>query len=587
MRAFFAEGVDKMHVPWAVEGLPMLLHLSVFLFFVGLAIFLFNVDREVFTFVICWIGLFLLVYVLITLLPIVRQDSPYHSLLSTPAWFLHITMTYVIAIILVIIAGICFWLCYLLCFRSSRFKRIPDSVFDRIVDPLEDWRRRMLKGVEKAAEEKVSKRSSKIDVQILDWTISALDDDSSLKEFFETIPRSFNSKMLEHLKTGISSTLGQKIELAAGGFCARTWSSNSISDSEKVHRLDIANNAMNQIRESHDWLINIPSDRLDVPQTVEMGHALARWRTNNGQDIDAVVQGIIAGILVNVRERNDSWVALAARVFGLQERDLRDNIALGGDSVLLAILIHVVRQSYHFDYSYPFLKLDVHNTAPRLQHDFCTLWNEIVQKARNQGYNSEPVHTLRWIRHHYIALHQGTDAAPTAFSASTDYFDSNLKEPSSYPICNLASHRADSAPHVPVPLLTPHSPEASSYPLTDGGNTASRQAEQLNKAVEPPSSSNPATTGEIGAISHGPDITPSTNLVHSSSHASPSAVPPQNITLSPLEVSEQQDSEIVVPPGTSQILSTPFTHAPIYTLATIPTVEKRVSRANRSRGPDQ
>ncbi|KAI0264770.1 hypothetical protein BGY98DRAFT_1159686 [Russula aff. rugulosa BPL654] len=48
MRAFFAGGVDKMHIPWAVEGLPMLLHLSLFLFFGGLAIFLFNVDREVF-----------------------------------------------------------------------------------------------------------------------------------------------------------------------------------------------------------------------------------------------------------------------------------------------------------------------------------------------------------------------------------------------------------------------------------------------------------------------------------------------------------------------------------------------------------
>jgi hypothetical protein len=37
--------------------------------------------------------------------------------------------------------------------------------------------------------------------------------------------------------------------------------------------------------------------------------------------------------------------------FGLPERDLRDNIALGGDSVLLAILIHVTRQSLRSGYS--------------------------------------------------------------------------------------------------------------------------------------------------------------------------------------------------------------------------------------------
>ena len=70
MRAFFANGVDEMHVPWAVEGLPTLLHLSLFLFFGGLAIFLFNVDQEVFTCVVSWIGLFSIVYGLITLLPL-------------------------------------------------------------------------------------------------------------------------------------------------------------------------------------------------------------------------------------------------------------------------------------------------------------------------------------------------------------------------------------------------------------------------------------------------------------------------------------------------------------------------------------
>ena len=286
-----------------------------------------------------------------------------------------------------------------------------------------------------------------------------------------------------------------------------------------------------------------------------MGHVVARWGTNNAQNIDAIAKGIIAGILVNVRERNDSWVTLAARIFGLPERDLRDYIALGADNVLLAILIHYARRFLrpgypNTDVLEALSKLDVRNTVPRLQHDFCTLWNELVQEARDQGYPSKPVYILLKIFRLYIALHQGTDAAPTAFSASTHNDDYILRRPSSYPICNLASHRADSAPHVPVPLLTQHSPEVSSYPLTDGGNTASRQAEQVNEAVEPPSSSNPTTTSEIGATPHGPDITPSTNLVYSSSHPSPTAVAPQNITFS--------------------LLSASSTHAPPPTLAPIP-----------------
>ncbi|KAH9956673.1 hypothetical protein BGW80DRAFT_1187103, partial [Lactifluus volemus] len=36
IRAFFANGVEKFHVPWSVEALPALLHLSLFLFFTGL-----------------------------------------------------------------------------------------------------------------------------------------------------------------------------------------------------------------------------------------------------------------------------------------------------------------------------------------------------------------------------------------------------------------------------------------------------------------------------------------------------------------------------------------------------------------------
>ncbi|KAH9055326.1 hypothetical protein EDB87DRAFT_1567519, partial [Lactarius vividus] len=44
IRAFFSEGVDNLHLPRVVEALPILLHLSLFLFFAGLLVFLFNID---------------------------------------------------------------------------------------------------------------------------------------------------------------------------------------------------------------------------------------------------------------------------------------------------------------------------------------------------------------------------------------------------------------------------------------------------------------------------------------------------------------------------------------------------------------
>ncbi|KAH9057260.1 hypothetical protein EDB87DRAFT_1812171, partial [Lactarius vividus] len=44
IRAFFFEGVDKFLLPWAVEALPTLLHLSLFLFFAGISVFLWNIN---------------------------------------------------------------------------------------------------------------------------------------------------------------------------------------------------------------------------------------------------------------------------------------------------------------------------------------------------------------------------------------------------------------------------------------------------------------------------------------------------------------------------------------------------------------
>ena len=528
MRAFFAEGVDNMHIPWAVEGLPMLLHLSLFLFFGGLAIFLFDVDREVFGYVFWWIGQFCLVYGMITLLPLIRQDSPYNSPLSTPAWFLATTTHLIFGILYAIIVS------YFYCnFRS--FKGYSGYLW-------QGYRRQMLGGMENVVEEAVSRRLSKIDISILDWTLTSLGDDDSLKIFFEAIPGFFNSKLVKHLKGDISEELVNKYDDALNGFLLRTWTSNSVNDPEKLRRLDIATNAM----------------------------SVARHFSFSFNERGGMPQATMARILSSMQERDDKWITLAARVSDLSEQELRENFGFGYDSMLLAIYIRVGRQFLHSDnYFYQevlgvFPYFNIRNTLPRLQHDFCTLWNEIVQEARKQGPYFTSLYILYEFRHHYIALHQGTDAAPIAFL---------LVDPSSYPECNLASHRPGSTAQQPA--LSPSQ--------TDSDNTASREAEQVKNVVEPPSISNPTTTSEIGATSHGPDTTRPTSPVHSGSRPTGAsstafvAAAPQDITSTttssyPLEGSEHQD--IVAPsaePGTNQIFSTAFTHEPAPILAPIPT----------------
>jgi hypothetical protein len=485
MRAFYAEGVDSMHIPWAVEGLPTLLHLSLFLFFGGVAIFLFDVDREVFYYVVWWIGLFCLVYGMITVLPLIRQDSPYNSPLSTPAWYLYVTMTYVtvkiLSFVIIFCAFIWYFFCFCCCCAHDYDTRMKVWMLTPIKKLGKRYRRRMLGSVEKAAEEAVSERLSNIDVRILDWTITTLGDDDSLKNFFETIPGFFNSKLMKHLKGDFPEGLYNKYRDALNGFLDRTWSSNSVNDSEKLRRLDIVTNAMSLIHRS--TVSSIHRDEMPPHITV-------------------------ARILLSVQERDDNWVRLASRVFGLSGQDLRENLALGDDSVLLAILIHVTRQSHRsqfYHYSYQEVlevlpKFDIRKTLPRLQHEFCTLWNEIDQEAQLQhatdpGRHSSALEILYEIRHHYVTLHQGTDAAPTLSDLVTTRFGIRYPTPYSpfvYPFCHIASHHPDPTRHRSV--STP-----------------------MRSVIEPPSSSNPTTTNETRAISRGPYMTPPTNPVHSSS----------------------------------------------------------------------
>ena len=51
------------------------------------------------------------------------------------------------------------------------------------------------------------------------------------------------------------------------------------------------------------------------------------------------------------------------------------------------------------------------------------------------------------IRNIFLTLHQGTDSAPTHFSASTDDYAPILWDLSSYQLCNISDHRSDSIPH--------------------------------------------------------------------------------------------------------------------------------------------
>ena len=130
--------------------------------------------------------------------------------------------------------------------------------------------------------------------------------------------------------------------------------------------------------------------------------------------------------------------------------DVLEDYLAHGDSVLLANWIHITRQSFRRPAALravqPIIsKFDIRNTLPGLLHDFCALWNKLPRRAHSFGSYFVTNAVLRPNRHHFIALHQGIDGVPAAFDASTNDSDPILRQPSSYPLCNVPGHHSGGA----------------------------------------------------------------------------------------------------------------------------------------------
>ena len=139
IRAFFAEGIDKLHLPWAVETLPTLLHLSVFIFFAGLLIYLFNINYTVFSFAASWVGVSAGIYAWTTSIPLFRHDSPYYTPLSSLVWVLYSGLPFAALKIRRLI-------------RYRRPRHIGDEAFFHFLRLTNQYSERLLGGLRKAAE---------------------------------------------------------------------------------------------------------------------------------------------------------------------------------------------------------------------------------------------------------------------------------------------------------------------------------------------------------------------------------------------------------------------------------------------------
>ena len=321
-------------------------------------------------------------------------------------------------------------------------------------------------------EETALNSPSKIDTRAFLWTFDSLDEDHELERFFAGLPGFRSSEVVDDPLPSLTWEQKKRLSIALMGLFDRTFSSNFLPEPVKSRRAIICVKALDPAeipytsRQIIDRILFSLNDQYWGLQTAEFGRVIRGWGDGGDRETALVVQAICTSIVARAQRHDDSWLLFASNELGVPEAVLR-GYAAHGDSLSLAILIHITRQQFTHYRKLPWptrgfsfvleaaSKFTVQDTSPELQHGFCALWNQIVLKVQNDNDGWMEFYILEPIRNVYIALHQDTDAAPTRFSASTGDLTQILLEPS-YPLCNVPGHHPDPTPHVhDVSVSTP------------------------------------------------------------------------------------------------------------------------------------
>jgi hypothetical protein len=192
VRSFLFFGTQKYRVPLAVETAPAILHLSVFLFFAGLVVLFFSINKAVAIIVSISVGIFVVAYLALTILPYIDHNCPYRTPMSYIWWYISHPSLFLVS----------------LCFRGL-FSRLHScivprnlgevtSLSQRIILPVlntfkravdRHWRR-LKRGVRETIVQGALK-APEIDDKALTWWLQlpALAEESKAQDFFACIPR--------------------------------------------------------------------------------------------------------------------------------------------------------------------------------------------------------------------------------------------------------------------------------------------------------------------------------------------------------------------------------------------------------------
>jgi hypothetical protein len=289
--------------------LPCYLHLAVFLFFIGLLVFFFNINKIIFATTLLLFLFCMGVYSCVTVLPFFQSDS----LLFTPiSAFPASCVALLICLVHITFAG--------------RFKVRNWRIFDWLFEDVRN----------SGAVEKISSKpqAPEIDAQILKSTLNSLNEDDATEKFFAAIP-----DYLKLLPTDFLDKHLDAFKESLYEFLDSTFRSTKLAESVKISRLIIGLDASHATLgpDGPSWILRAILNRNwpELLQSVELGHTLRSWVHGNDERNVLYIRNIISHIVASAEKQDHRWRALAADQPGMSE-DLLRHYPAHGDSALLA-----------------------------------------------------------------------------------------------------------------------------------------------------------------------------------------------------------------------------------------------------------
>ncbi|KAF8474395.1 hypothetical protein DFH94DRAFT_695460 [Russula ochroleuca] len=235
-----------MHV--AVETAPTLLHLSVFLFYIGLVVFFFTIFKTVAIAILIAVGIFGMAYFTLTILPCLDHSCPYRTPMSRLWWYLwHTSLSYVARCLGVLLRQLHN---YLVPYNLGDITPLRQHILHKCLQTIdvfaEKHGKRLKDGFRRTLVESALKASQEIDVKALTWLfqLPALTEKSKIQKFVASIPGEtiiqFLSNSVDHTKITFRHHLSTLFRSCAPGTVGLT-------EEMRKRRLFVCLNAVHQV----------------------------------------------------------------------------------------------------------------------------------------------------------------------------------------------------------------------------------------------------------------------------------------------------------------------------------------------------